>query len=249
MSSYDMNWTRFCFSTDLHGDRQDQQAVRAFFEFNSIWKPTLKVFGGDLIDLRPLRTGASQEDRCDSLRADVEAGREFLKRWQPDYWIRGNHDERLWETARTAKDGVVADYAQRGCEEFETLCAKLKTKILPYHKRHGVLRIGHLKLLHGFNAGIYAARQTALVYGSCLFGHIHSIDEHAIAGLERRVARAVGCLAQLDFDYNARQPNTLRQAHGWAYGVINLKTGDYHTWQAEKIGGVWLVPTTIKMIG
>jgi hypothetical protein len=243
-----MSWDRFTFGTDLHGDRQDDDAVRAFYEFDKIWKPSIRIFGGDLIDLRALRKGASQEERCESMRADIDSGRHFLSHWKPNFWLRGNHDERLWETASTARDGLVADYAQRGCSEFETLCARLKTKILPYHKRDGVLRIGHLKLLHGFHCGVYAARQTALIYGSCLFGHIHCIDEHAIAGLERRVARAVGALCQLDMEYNSRQPNTLRQAHGWAYGIIS-KTGEYYAWQAEKIGGIWIVPTETKMIG
>ena len=240
---------RFTFATDLHGDMQDAATVKAFFEFDATWKPQIKVFGGDLVDLRPLRKGASQEDKCESLRADVEAGQSFLKRWKPNYFLRGNHDERLWETAQSARDGVVADYAQRGCSEFDTLCARLKTKMLPYHKRDGVLRIGHLKMLHGFHMGVYAARQTALVYGSALFGHVHSIDEHSIPGLERRVARSVGCLCKLSMDYNARQPNTLRQAHGWAYGLINTKTGVYHVWQAEEIDGQWMLPTEVKAIG
>ena len=240
-----MSLDRFTFCSDLHGDRQDPETVKAFFDFDKEWRPHHKIFGGDLIDLRALRKGASQEEKCDSMRADIDAGRDFLSRWKPTTWIRGNHDERLWETAASAKDGIVADYAQRGCSDFETLCARLKVGMLPYHKRFGVLRIGHLKMLHGFHCGIYAARQTALVYGSALFGHIHCIDEHAIPGLERRVARAVGCLCALDLEYNSRQPNTLRQAHGWAYGVINSKTGDYFVWQAESLNGSFMVAKNV----
>lgn len=243
-----MNWTRFTAGFDLHGDRQDAAAVKAFFEFDKLWKPKVRVFGGDLIDLRPLRKGASAEERAESMRSDIDAGVRFLTQWKPDYWVRGNHCERLWETAHST-DGIVADYAQRGVQDFEALCGRLKTKILPYHKREGVLRLGHLKILHGFACGVYAARQTALIYGSALFGHIHCIDEHAIPGLDRRVARACGALCQLDMDYNSRQPNTLRQAHGWAYGVLNEKTGDYFVWQAEKIGGKWLLPSDLTEIG
>ena len=44
-------------------------------------------------------------------------------------------------------------------------------------------------------------------------------------------------------DYNSRMPNTLRQSHGWAYGVLNRATGAYHVWQAEKIDGQWILPT------
>lgn len=244
-----MSFERFTFASDLHGDRADAATLKAFYEFEKIWKPKHRVFGGDLIDLRNLRKGASQEEKCESMRADIDAGQGFLSTWKPTNWIRGNHDERLWETAASAQDGILADYAQRGCSEFEALCARTKTKMLPYHKRDGVLRIGHLKMLHGFHCGVYAARQTALIYGSTLFGHIHCIDEHSIPGLERRVARAVGCLCSTDMDYSSRQPNTLRQANGWAYGVINSKTGSYFVWQAESIEGKWILPEKLIEIG
>ena len=243
-----MSLDRFTFCSDLHGDRQDGATVKAFFDFDKEWKPHHKIFGGDLIDLRALRKGASQEEKCDSMRADIDAGRDFLSRWRPMNFLLGNHDQRLWDAA-SSSDGIVSDYAQRGVQDFEALCKRTKTAMLPYHKRDGVLRIGHLKMIHGFHCGVYAARQTALIYGSTLFGHIHAIDEHSIPGLERRVARAVGCLCSTDMDYSSRAPNTLRQANGWAYGVINSKTGDYHCFQAEQIGGTWLLPRGLKQIG
>lgn len=244
-----MSLERFLFGTDLHGDRQDAATVKAFLAFDALWKPHIRVFGGDLVDLRPLRKGCSKEERRESMRADIDAGRAFLKRYRPNYYLRGNHCERLWETARDL-DGPTADLAQMGCEDMEHLCRSLKIKMLPYHKRKGVLRIGHLKMLHGFGkGGVTATRKHAFLYGSILMGHIHTIDEAPIPGLERRVARAVGCLCDLDMDYDARNPDSLRHAHGWAYGVINSKTGSYHVWQAEEIDGQWLLPTEIKAIG
>jgi hypothetical protein len=243
-----MSYTRFLAGFDLHGDRQDAAAVAAFLEFDSIWKPSIRIFGGDLFDFRPLRKGASEKERAEGIRADNDAGKAFLKRWRPKYYLRGNHCERLWDTAKDGS-GLVKDAAADGCTSIEAVCGQYGIKMLPYHKRDGILRLGHLKVLHGFHCGVYASRQTALIYGSAIFGHIHCIDEHAIPGLERRVARACGALCLLDMDYNSRAPNSLRQAHGWAYGVLNEKTGDYHVWQAEKIGDKWLLPTEIKAIG
>ncbi len=235
-------WKKFIAGFDLHGDMQDNKSVKVFHEFTSIWKPDIRVMGGDAFDFRPLRRKADAEERRESLRADFDAGMEFLTRFKPNYFIRGNHDERLWELAAADK-GIESDYAAQGIEEIDDTMKTLKCHMLPYHKRDGVLKIGHLKILHGFHSGIYASRQTALIYGSCLFGHIHTIDEHAIPGLERRVARACGCLCKLDFDYNSRQTLTLRQAHGFAYGIINERTGDYRVWQAEEISGTWILPT------
>ena len=239
-------WKRFLIGFDVHGDKQSKSSVDAFFAFNETWKPHIKVHGGDNWDFRPLRKKADKFEREQSLVQDFDAGMNFLKRFEPHYFLRGNHDERLWELAMNGT-GIEADYAGKGALEITKFLNDTNCKMLPYHKRDGVLRLGHLKIIHGFACGVYAARQTALIYGSCLFGHVHTIDEHSIPGLERRVARACGCLCSLDLEYAARNPNTLRQANGFAYGVIS-PTGKYFTWVAERVDGHWLLPSDIVEI-
>ncbi len=238
------NWKRFICGSDLHGDRQDKKSCDAFFKFLKAWDPDTKIFAGDLWDFRPLRKKATDDEKREKMEKDFEAGMEWLKEFNPDHFIRGNHDERLWDL-READNGIRSEYAHKGIKEIEAEMKRMKCRMLPYHKRKGVLRIGHLKVLHGFSCGVFAARQTALIYGSCLFGHVHDVTEHSIPGLERRVARCMGCLCDLDMDYAARTPNTLRQANGWAYGVIHSGTGNYHVWQAERIGGTFMIPSDI----
>lgn len=239
------NWTRFIAGFDVHGDKQNKAACEVFFRFMKDWKPEIRVMGGDLFDFRPLRRKASEDEKRESMREDFEAGMEFLHQFKPSHFCLGNHDSRLWELAESDK-GVESDYAYQGVNDITTTCERMKCKLYPYHKREGIIRIGsHLKILHGFASGVYAARQTALVYGSVLFGHIHVVDEHSIPGLERRVARCCGCLCELDMDYAARTPSTLRQANGFAYGVVNKKTGLYHVWTAESINGQWMIPSDI----
>lgn len=239
------NWTRFMAGFDVHGDQQSKPACEVFFKFMKDWKPEIRVMGGDLFDFRPLRRKASEDEKRESMREDFEAGMEWFNRFKPNHYLRGNHCERLWELAQ-ADRGVESDYAYQGVREIETVAERLKCKVYPYHKAKGVARIGtHLKAIHGFASGVYAARQTALVYGSVLFGHVHCVDEHSIPGLERRVARCCGCLCELDMDYAARTPSTMRQANGFAYGVINKKTGLYHVWTAESIDGHWLIPSDV----
>lgn len=235
-----MGWTKFIVGTDLHGDQQDARAVTAFLSHCEQWKPEIRIMGGDLFDLRPLRKGASQEERSESMRSDVDSGMRFLEQFRPHYFLRGNHDERLWDLARDGK-GVEADYALRGTQDVAAKCDAIGCKMLPYHKRDGVLRLGHLKILHGFYCGIYAARQHANTYGSCIFGHCHTIQEFSIPGLDHRVARSIGCLAKLDMDYLTRRPESLKHAHGWAYGVMNEESGDYKVLQAELIGDKFIV--------
>lgn len=242
-----MSLTRFIFCTDLHGDMQDVGAVAALHEFTKSWKPQIRVFGGDLFDFRSLRRGACAEERSESMCNDVNTGLDFLSVFKPNFYMRGNHCERLWDLAISGK-GIESDYAQKGVSDIAARCETLKCKILPYHKRHGILKLGNIKLLHGFYAGVTATRQHGLTYGACLHGHTHTIDEASVPGLDRRAARGVGALCKLDMPYNARIPVSLRHAHGWAYGFLNEKTGSTHVWQAQKMDDVWLLPSEIKTI-
>jgi len=237
-----MSFKKFVAAFDVHGDKQSPSANRALFRFCEIWKPQIRVMGGDLWDFRPLRRKACEDERRESMATDFRAGIKWLHQFKPTHFTRGNHDERLWELAASDR-GVESDYAVNAVGEIENLMRQMKCEMLPYDKRAGVLRLGHLKIIHGFSSGLYAARVHALVYGSCLFGHTHAIDEHAIPGLERRVARNAGCMCELSMEYNARLMGTLKQAHGFAFGVIDSKSGAFQCWQAEEINGKWIIPT------
>ena len=239
------NWKRFVFASDLHGDMQDKDATERFLKFVKDYGPQIIIFGGDLFDLRPLRRGASADERQETMREDYNQGSKFLtalfdRPAEQRHLLWGNHDDRLFKGAESG-DGILSDLCSHGVIDIGLKTNRLGIKTKPYHKRDGILRIGHAKFLHGFFCGVYAARQHATVYNSCFFGHTHVIDESPTPGLERRVARGVGALCKLDMDYNSRNPNTLRQANGWAFGAINSRTGDFFSHQAEKIGEVWNV--------
>jgi hypothetical protein len=242
-----MSWKRFIAGGDVHGDQQCPESNDVFFKFCDIWKPHIRICAGDVYDLRPLRHGASEDERHESMVADFTAGTAWLKRFRPDYFLLGNHDARLWELRDHGK-GVEADYAARGCSEIETLCDRMRCKMLPYDVRDGILKIGHAKFLHGFYTGMYAARQHAATFGSCMFWHVHYNDEHSIPGLERRVGRACAALCKLNMKYLQRKPGSLKHANGFAYGIINDKTGDYFSWVAESIGGAWMLPNDICQV-
>jgi hypothetical protein len=235
---------KFLLGTDIHGDKQDPGANRVFFEFEKLWKPEIRICGGDLWDFRPLRKKASREEQAEDMKPDFAAGMKWFEKFRPTHYLRGNHCERLWELL-DSNLGLERGFAEDGVKEITGLVRKMGCKMLPYHKRDGVLQIGHLKVLHGFFTGAHAAKETATVYGSCLFGHAHAIESHPVPGLERRMARQVGCLCKLDMPYNARHVRTLRHAHGFAYGVVNKDSGAYHVFQAEEVNGVWALPSDI----
>lgn len=239
------NWKRWLFAADVHGSEQDPGANRAFWKFVETYKPQIRVMGGDLWDFAALRAKADEEERRISMKADFEAGLEWLLRYRPQHFLRGNHDERLWRLAARNR-GPLSDYATTliGCVDGEL--RKMKTTMLPYDKRHGIVRIGNLKCLHGYATGIGAARRTATVYGACVFGHGHSPQIASIEGLEDRVGRQSGCLCKLDLEYAQHQLGALLWRHGWVYGIVNEKTGNYRALSAESIDGDWMVSTNFE---
>lgn len=218
-----MRMNTFVAASDLHGDRQDGTAVAAFKRFVTDFKPRQRFFLGDIFDFRSLRGGANEEEKRHSMRADFHAGMDFLDWFRPSVITLGNHDQRLWDAVKKdglARGGPIADYAAELIERFEKATTRMKAKILPYDKRKGVYRVGGLSFTHGFSAGSKAATEMGKVYGNVLFGHGHAIDVATVPGVQPQTARMIGCLCQLDLAYNRSHLGTLRQQHGWAYGVF-----------------------------
>lgn len=241
-----MSFKKFIVGFDVHGASQDVKANEAFFKFVDIWKPDIRVCGGDLFDFRPLRKKASVEERGESMQADYDAGKGWLERFEATHYLRGNHCERLWDLSQNG-DGVLRDYANKGINEIEKLCKSLKCRMYPYDRREGMLKLGKLNVVHGFVAGVNAAKRTAQAYGSVLMGHGHGIQHVSIEGIENRMGRMCGCLCKLDMDYVRASLASLIWRHGWAYGVIS-DSGLYHVWQAEDIKGTWILPSDIVQL-
>jgi hypothetical protein len=235
---------KFVVGFDVNGDQQCPKSNEIFFKFVEDFKPDYRIAGGDIWDFRPLRGKASAEEKRESVFDDYHQGMEWMTRFRPTHFLLGNHDNRIWETAKK-EDGILSDFCQQGVNEITSLCKSFKCQMLPYDVRKGILKIGHLKILHGFYCGDNAPKRTAWTYGSCLFGHIHSIDEQSIPGLDRRVGRACGCLCKLDMEYLHQKPGALKHVNGFVYGIINEKTGAYFVWQGESIDGHWILPSDI----
>lgn len=234
------------FASDLHGALAHKATVKACLDFRENFKPEICVFGGDLFDLRALLRRATDEDRAQSIVEDVEAGMEFLRSYKCDVWLLGNHDYRIYALA-DSRDAVKAGLASKLIGEIESECASINTRMIPWGKRHGVYKMGHLTMAHGYASGVGAARKMALCYGNVLFGHNHSIDRVSIETHSHVMGHCVGALCELDLDYNLGQLGALRHAHGWAYGISDTKTGAFYTCQAQNIDGKWFLPSDFKL--
>ena len=226
----------------------DAASVGALWSFMKDWKPEIRAHAGDAYDFRNLRRGASDEEKAASLADDWEAGNDFLRRFfdggTSNHFLRGNHDERLYEF-RNSCSGMLRDYASDGIKQMEAVVKKCRAKMLPYDSDLGVLKLGKLSVLHGFHAGVSACRTHATIYGSCLHGHIHSIEVASVASREPVEARSIGCMCVRDMDYVNKKTGKLKWAQGWAYGLL-FADGTYQLFQTRNINGQFYGATEIK---
>jgi hypothetical protein len=230
---------------DSHGDKIHEPTARVVQEFMRVWKPTIRIHGGDAWDFRWLRKGAVEGELRELINDDMAAGMELMRWFKPTHFLRGNHDERLWDCLLPNRDdGKIRALASLLIDEIAG-CLPRNCRMYPYDKRTGVMELGHLRVIHGYHSGITAAKQAAQIYGSVLMGHVHSVDQAPVPNLECVIGRACGCLCELDLGYNRAQANTLKHAHGFAYGLLHAD-GTYHVWQASPINGLWVMPTEFR---
>lgn len=232
---------RMVFVTDTHGDMIDRSAENAFLDFCKTWKPDVRIHGGDFMDLRALRQGASDEEKNEGVKADISAGVDFVRRAGIQVLLWGNHDYRIVRGVRV------------GCgrlREYATLL--LNSAILDrlpsvQHVQYGK-RCTHAwhdaTMIHGYHAGVYAGRQAAAAYGpgKVVMGHVHSDSQFIMPTLRPSEGHTVACLCNLNMDYAIAHANTLRQSHGWLYGVAD-RNGNTTLWHATKLGDHWILPS------
>jgi predicted phosphodiesterase len=240
---------RLVVVADTHGDKIDPVAESAFFQWLAEYKPQLRIHGGDAWDFRPIRNGASQTEMAESMKQDFDAGMAFLKRLfsggEVKYFLRGNHDERLWDLAENGT-GILRDHAKDMVAIIEAKLKQWGVTMLPYDSRLGVLRLGHLQVIHGFKCGVGAGAAHAKIYRNCIFGHTHSQEIVPVENLDGpSVAMGTGCLAVIDMPYNARQVSKLRHQQGWVTGTL-FKDGTYQAFQVKRIGDHFHAPTQFK---
>jgi hypothetical protein len=240
---------RFVIATDPHGDERDDDTTAALRAFIADFKPEIRIHAGDNWDFRNFRQGASDDEKAHSLQEDWEMGEEWMRKFfeggKTNHFLRGNHDERIWRLAGSST-GIMRDCANDGIKRIEGIVKRAQATMLPYDSRHGVLRLGSLKVVHGYFAGVGAARRHGITYGNVLFGHIHSTDSSPVESADGPAeARGIGCCCKIDMGYNQHMPAKLRHVNAWCYGML-FSDGSYQLFQAKKINGRFYAAESIK---
>lgn len=252
-----MSLTRFVVVGDTHGDEIEPKAAEATFEFLQDFRPHVRIHGGDLYNFAALRKKATPHEQRISIAPDYESGNDFFDRYfsggtgtTDRVLLWGNHDRRIFALAEEANDATAQHYAEKMVGEIQTRVSKRRVITRPYDGHIGVFDIAGTRTLHGYAAGISAARRFASVYGAqhsvVIYCHTHAMD---LAVFERypEPTRAVGtgCLCKIRQGYNSAQIGTLRHENGFIYGYTQGNRAE--VFQARWIDGRFTVASAVKV--
>ena len=242
---HDMShYKKFIAVGDNHGSLASKDATKKLFSFIDAWDPNYRIHLGDVWDMCPLRGNASDSEKAEGISVDYREGMDFIDRYKPHYLTLGNHDARLWETGEKAKDGILRERCAELASATEDEFRKRRIKWVPYHvNRYLQMPEGGPKLLHGFRATMYPARNTHDNWGPSLSGHVHKPDTYVARHVDGDMAMTTGCLADIDkLTYADRTPAKLAWRMGWIYGILHAKSGKWSAWHVIKENGVWVSP-------
>lgn len=244
-----MSLQRFVDVGDSHGALVNVDLREKFFAWLDDFKPDIAIHGGDAFDFTALRKKASDAERQIAMAPDIEEGKDFLKRLfsygSRRFFTRGNHDERIYDTAHESTDAAVRELAGRVCREIDGMLADRNVVVLPYNSRDGVLDIEGIRAIHGYASGVGAARKFASVYGSCAFHHTHTLEVCPVEHFpDPSIAIGSGCMMNIDQHYNAKNIGKLRHENGWLYGYTDGRSAVY--FQARYKHGDVYVATGVK---
>jgi hypothetical protein len=241
------SFKRFIIASDNHGALVHKESVQKLLDFSETWDAHYRIHLGDNFDFACLRGAAGPEEKACGLSEDFSAGLAFLDGFKPQYLTLGNHDQRIWQMAQSVSNGVLREHCQGLAESAERHFAKRRIKWVPY-RVGAYLRMpeGGPKLIHGFHSGVNPAKIHFERYGPCVHGHVHSPNQYTGRHIDQGEAFSIGCIGDINqMEYADRHTAKLGWRQGFAYGIINTKTGDTKIWQVTKEGDTWISPQGI----
>jgi len=242
-----MIFKKFIVAADNHGSMIHQESLKVLLKFKADWKPHYTIHLGDNFDFAPLRGGASPDEKAGGLSEDYTAGIAFLDHFKPNYLTLGNHDDRIWQMANTTTNGVLREHCLGLAQSAERQFTKRKIKWISY-KVGNFLRLpeGGPKFIHGFHSGVNPAKMHFERYGPCVHGHVHTPNQYTGRHIDGGEAFSIGCIGDIDqMEYADRYTAKLGWRQGFAYGIINTKTGSTKIWQVTKEEDSWISPQGI----
>lgn len=221
-------YKKFWCGFDRHCPEHDPAIDKIVTEFLKDFKPQIRIAGGDWQTVDQISKFTSESKV--HLKREFEMNREILQKWKITHYLEGNHEERI------RRVGMMDEKLRSLADLRDNLqLEKFGIEFFPYHPIKGVLRIGHLKVLHGFYTNEYVASKTARTYGTCVFGHAHRFQTFwPKAAFNSHVGYAIGMLGNLEQSW-AMDRAPMGWAQGFAFGYLH-RSGWYDLYPVRIVG-------------
>jgi len=210
------NYKRFMAVGCSHGVYADTKALEAVLRFKDDFKPDTTIHLGDFTDMSPFMGSGSGDG--DPIQADLDGGIEFLKRYEPNVVLCGNHEYRLWRDIHSRNE-IKAFAAEKAVEEIETACLKLHAFLIPYTGVWQVFKLANYTFTHGTIYNENSARDMAEIYGNVIFAHTHKASQQVGRRIDAPLGISVGTLTKRGaMEYANTRRSTLAWSQGFVYG-------------------------------
>jgi predicted phosphodiesterase len=220
-------WKKIMAVGCSHGNMADPKALDAVCNFRDAFNPDVCIHLGDSIDTAAFRSGAQgTPDESEDIEPDLESGFNFIERFEPNVWLMGNHEDRLWRLAEHPS-AIVAKAARDIIKDIYQVAGKLHAKVIPYLgiwngvPGPGMVEYGRVKYLHGIFYSENASRDHAERFGTCCHAHTHKAG---ITKGRRGDNPTAYCPGWLGLDekagYAKTRASTLAWSKGWVWGFF-----------------------------
>jgi hypothetical protein len=227
--------------TDSHGNLVSRDREDEAWAFKQDFQPDLMAHGGDWLELTALRSKASEDEKCVSIRDDFDDGVRLIRRFSPQLWLSGNHCDRLFKL-REHRIAAFRDLGHVLCQQVLDIAKEIGARYVPYASRQDHPRVGAHLVLHGYGSGIHTLEAHRATYESpVIIGHVHSSLTLVPRSSNQTPSYSVGAL--MDFNKVAYDKNTLgglKRSHGFLFG--EYAEGISHFWNVSSRPGEELRP-------
>lgn len=231
-----------------HGAHINQRVADDVLAFAKDFKPHHRVHLGDAWDTAAFRSGAGgSNDEGASVSADLDAGTEFIKRYEPTVFFYGNHEDRLFQLAGHPR-ALIAAAAQSVLSQISALFSDMKCETALYAgtaSRKSWRLFGNTLAGHGFMYGEQCTRDHVEMLGApCIHAHDHKAKMQPGRVVGAAMGYSVGTLATIPAMAYAK---ARRATAAWSGAIVYGEYGDdWSRWEIKVLhtseGGTWQKP-------
>lgn len=241
-----MSFKRVLIVGCSHGIYADDSALAAVLKFKAAWKPQITVHLGDAVDCTAFMGSHLATGDGDPIIPDVDGGLEFINELRPQFYLAGNHEDRLLRLTKHRNE-FISYAAHQVLNQIQETCNRLHCRWADYTGNDQAVMLGNVRLMHGTVYNEQAIRDHAEMFapagGSVVHAHTHRPGSARGRRHDGPIGFCVGTLTRRSaLDYAKCRRATLGWGQAFVWGVIDETRKTSQLWLHEKTTEQWILP-------